>query len=47
MKNIYVGSEKLARNGRKTAIFVSRKFWESVFIKVSENLAFLYIEIKF
>jgi hypothetical protein len=27
VKDIYVDGGKLARNGRKTAIFVSRKFW--------------------
>ena len=30
MKYIYVDGGKLARNGRKTAIFVSRKFWFTV-----------------
>ena len=30
MKDVYVDGRKLARNGRKTAILVSRKFWLSV-----------------
>ena len=31
VKDIYVDDTKLARNGPKTAIFVSCKFWLSVF----------------
>ena len=30
VKDIYVDGRKLARNGRKTAILVCRKFWLSV-----------------
>ena len=30
VKDIHVDGRKLARNGRKTALFVSRKFWLSV-----------------
>ena len=37
MKDIYVDGGKLARNGCKTAIFVSRKFWSSVALKNIKN----------